>query len=182
MLEKIVGRIQIDILDTKFEPKFERLPMHEVVENFSLLDKCTAPVRIYRPTAQELLDQELLDAYLQWRYENAPDLTYIDELNSLGITAKPRPGLLNLLTRGRSRESALWMGSQRPAWVSRFAFSEASKFFVFYLNDEDDRARVVKFTTKELMQSPRYDYGFWYYRVGSKSAVQYKPIKLKGVS
>lgn len=179
LLGFLVGRTQIDILDTKIEPAFERLPGCEVVESFSLLDKCTAPVRIYRPVAGEQLDYELLDAYCQWRYENAPNLTYIDELNSLGATTKPRPGLLNLQTRGRSRQASLWMSSQRPAWVTRFSFSETQRFFVFYLNDEDDRARVVKFTRKELIEPPREEFGFWYYKVGTRQPEQFKPIKLR---
>lgn len=178
LLRPLVGRVQIDILDSKIEPAFLTLPGSQVVEYFDELPECIAPVRIYRPVAEELADEYLLDSYLQWRYENAPDLTYIDEMNSLGAQTKPKPGLVNLTTRGRSRQAALWMSSQRPAWISRFAFSETNRFYVFRLSDEDDRKRVVRFTTPQLKKVPARKYGFWYYHAGDESAYLFKPMKI----
>lgn len=167
---------RIDILDTKVEPKFEQLPFSEVVENFDDLSKCEALVRIYRPNGKEVNDLELLDQYLQWRYENAPNLTVIDEIGSLGINTKPRMGLQNLLTRGRSRNAALWICSQRPAWVNNFIFTESKRFYVFYLNDEKDRKRVTQFTTPAMEKPAKIEYGFKYYKVGTRSVTEFKGV------
>ncbi|MEM3713472.1 MAG: type IV secretory system conjugative DNA transfer family protein [Nitrososphaeria archaeon] len=178
LLKMLTNSTRIDILDTKIEPAFETIPNAVILESFKDVLNSDANVRIYRPTANEILSPDVLDRYLQYLYDNAPGLVYIDELLSLGAQAKPNPGFLNLLTRGRSRYAACWYASQRPAWVSRFAFSEANKFFIFYLNDEKDRERVVSFTCKDVMRNPRDKHGFWFYQAGERHAIEFRNIKI----
>ncbi len=51
-----------------------------------------------------------------------------------------------ILTTGRSRRLPVYTLSQRPAWLSRFVFSEANFYTLFRLQDKEDRDRVRKFT------------------------------------
>jgi hypothetical protein len=46
------------------------------------------------------------------------------------------------LTQGRSKKCPVITLSQRPAWLDKFAFTEASFVRAFYLADKDDRKRV----------------------------------------
>ncbi|HID28380.1 MAG TPA: hypothetical protein EYP19_00060, partial [Desulfobacterales bacterium] len=110
--------VPIHILDIKGDEALE-LPGAVVIERARVYETVDAPVKVYQPEPNELLNAKVLDEWLRRRYdEGGPSLTYIDELLGLGIQQKPLPGLLALLTRGRSRGTALWATTQRPAWVS----------------------------------------------------------------
>ena len=66
---------------------------------------------------------------------------YFDE----GYMVGKSDALNALLTQGRSKHIPIIILSQRPAWLTRFCFSEASFFQVFSLNDRRDRQRVQEF-------------------------------------
>lgn len=53
-----------------------------------------------------------------------------------------------ILTQGRSKKIPVICCSQRPVWLSRFAFSEASFITAFHLNDIRDQQTVQAFTPK----------------------------------
>lgn len=55
-----------------------------------------------------------------------------------------------LLTQGRSLCIPMIVLSQRPRWVTRFVFSEATYFQVYALNDDDDWRRVAGFVPLPL--------------------------------
>jgi DNA helicase HerA-like ATPase len=53
---------------------------------------------------------------------------YIDEayhIKELGL----EPLLIKFLTQGRSKKISVVVGTQRPAWISKFAFSEPTHVF-----------------------------------------------------
>jgi hypothetical protein len=51
-----------------------------------------------------------------------------------------------LLVTGRSRGIPVYTLTQRPVWVSRYAFSEADYYSLFSLHDKRDRDTVRNFT------------------------------------
>jgi energy-coupling factor transporter ATP-binding protein EcfA2 len=62
---------------------------------------------------------------------------YVDEAYAVqhkGLEAN----LVQLLTQGRSKRISMVCGVQRPAWVSRFVFSEATHVFAFQCGDRRD--------------------------------------------
>lgn len=70
---------------------------------------------------------------------------YIDE----GFMISPKSRAFKaLLTQGRSKHIPIIVLSQRPAWISRFVFSEANFFAVFRLTDDDDVLVVKRFIGK----------------------------------
>ena len=160
--------VPIHILDIKGDEALE-LPGAVVIERARVYETVDAPVKVYQPEPNELLNAKVLDEWLRRRYdEGGPSLTYIDELLGLGIQQKPLPGLLALLTRGRSRGTALWATTQRPAWVSRYVFSEIQHFYIFSLTDLRDRRRVAEFTYPSVIEPLREKHSFFYYRVGGE--------------
>src|SRR5258708_4807089 len=73
------------------------------------------------------VDQHLLAL---WERQNVG--IFIDEAFVVGNS----PALVLCLTQGRSKRIPMILCTQRPVWVTRFAFSEASYIQVFDLNDD----------------------------------------------
>lgn len=100
------------------------------------------------------------------RVYHAENVTlYIDE--GYGVLAEPgaRPGMwLNaIFTRGREKDISAIVSIQRPAWVPLVMLTEADVYFIFRLNNAEDRKKVAGYTGPEVLQPPRDPYGFWVY-------------------
>lgn len=92
-----------------------------------------------------------------WRRGNI--LVYIDEGYMLGAR---NPALNACLTQGRSKHIEMIILSQRPRWMSKFVFSEASYFMVMNLNLEEDRDYVRGYVGgSEINLLPQY-HSLWY--------------------
>jgi hypothetical protein len=97
-----------------------------------------------------------------------------------------------LHTQGRSLCIPMIVCSQRPRWVTRFVFSEASFFQVYALNDDDDWRRVAGFVplplawdsaraagraggtlAASLNPPPYYSY---YYDTNRQALVKFSPV------
>lgn len=93
---------------------------------------------IVHPLPQQL---EQLDAFLWKIHRKGNTGLYFDE----GFMVAKLPSLEAILMQGRSKHIPCFILSQRPAWISRYAFSEASHFVVFHLNDRRDQQKVLEF-------------------------------------
>lgn len=98
-----------------------------------------------------------------WNHENAG--LYIDE----GYLAPDKAWLQNLLAQGRSKKISVTISSQRPFFVPRSVFTEASYLTVFRLNDDDDKARVRAFSPPDMtpkgVDTRLPDFHSWWYSV-----------------
>lgn len=92
-------------------------------------------IYVVRPNVSEpgFLYDTLAKAYNQ---ENIG--IYIDEGFILSQDKRVEGMFENILTQGRSKKIPLIVLVQRPVWVSRFVFSEASFFQLFHLQDKRD--------------------------------------------
>jgi len=92
----------------------------------------------------------------------------------------PNPGRNNafdaVLTQGRSLKVPVIVLSQRPVWMTRFAFSEADFFQIFQLNDHDDEKTVRRFIRQKLDTDTLPDYHSYYYDVGRRSLYNFAPV------
>jgi len=104
-----------------------------------------------------------------WERENAG--IYVDEGYMLGAD----PAFEACLTQGRSKHIPMIVLTQRPAWISRYAFSEADFFQIFHLNDKRDRKTVELFVPADL-DARLPDYYSRYYDVGSNQLVTFSPV------
>ena len=109
-----------------------------------------------------------------WEHENVG--VYIDE----GYMVGQRDKWFNAcLTQGRSKRITMIILSQRPLWMSRFAFSEASFIQVFSLTDADDMKVVQRFMkgdSKGDVTSQLKRYHSFYYDVGENKVVLFSPV------
>lgn len=95
--------------------------------------------------------------WLIWENENAG--LYIDEGYMIGRDNK---AFNALLTQGRSKRIQIITLSQRPAWMSRFVFSEASFFQVYRLNDKRDNETVQAMCGIDITRRLPSYYSHWY--------------------
>lgn len=98
---------------------------------------------------------------------------FIDECFMLGNS----DAFNSILTQGRSKHIPVIMCTQRPVWISRFCFSEASFIQTFDLNDSRDIDTVEGFVPILWdKEPPLKDYQSWYYEIGRNYLVRLEPV------
>lgn len=88
--------------------------------------------------------------------------------------------LRSILTQGRTLHIPVLANTQRPAWVSRFVFSEADYITVFYLTDRDDELKVERFLPRGSLKNRLPDYHFHWYDVKQDHLFRVKPVPSAG--
>lgn len=178
------------VLDTKGEPAFNKLAREG--ESIDFYNSCASFVRawkrkdvanycVVRPAPDEMVDLDYMDSVLLDVYNTRkPCLVYVDEAYQWHINGRAGPGLVGLLTRGRSLGISTLLSTQRPAWISRFCFSEAQKFYVYKLSDFRD----VKTISEHIPDINKYyiakRFYFWYFDNAEdmNKAIFYQPVPL----
>lgn len=167
LLERLENYPRI-IIDTKIEPKFAAMPQSVVLDDWKEAVKISrkkAPPRhiVLRPSIEVASDWESMDALLMSHYREMRGLPiYIDEVYQVHSGGRAGPGLIGLLTRGRSRGITTIMSTQRPLWLSRYALTEAQRFAIFRLIDRQDRKRIGEVTPYPSdAVLPRYYWAYW---------------------
>lgn len=179
------------IFDTKTEPVFlsvargrNTIVVHSRAEMMKALDAKNTRDRahyiIVRPPPSELSDPMSVDAYLESIYHAHTNLfVFIDEAYQLHRNSQAGPGLIGLLTRGRARGLTTLVATQRPAWLSRFALTEANKFYIFRLTDRRDWQRlgeIVPGIPKEGIMLPKHR--FIYHEQGDDRVYRMAPLPM----
>ena len=80
-----------------------------------------------------------------------------------------------MLTQGRSKFIPMIILSQRPVWMSRFVFSEADFYQIFWMNDKRDRKTVEGFIP-DIPSERLPTYHSYYYNVGEDDLIVLKPV------
>lgn len=84
------------------------------------------------------------------------------------------------LTQGRSKSISMIILSQRPVWLSRFVFSEATFFQVFDLTHDKDMDKVREYVRDdsgaEQLDRPLPPFHSFYYDVGHKELDVFGPV------
>jgi len=178
------------IFDTKGEPAFDSIALddEESIVYDSAADflknwpkKSQPDYIIVRPDMHELSDIEALDGVLQAiMHIGKKCLIYIDEAYQFHIQGRAGAGLVGLLTRGRSKGMSVLMSTQRPAWLSRFCFTEAQKFYIYRLTDERDHKIISAYIPGFLQKSVAKKHHFYYYdNSQDESGIKYfKPVQI----
>lgn len=157
------------VLDFKLDDLLNAIP-----ETRELAVTSKAPTRpglyIVHPTpAQERETEDFL-----WRiWERGNTGLYVDE----GYMINPRSEAFQaILTQGRSKRIPVIMLTQRPTWVTRFAFSEADYISLFTLNDRRDVKVVQQFMPMPIEQRLPDAYFSWWYDNARNIKAVLKPV------
>ncbi len=188
-LMKRIEDAPIFIYDTKHEPKFDELPHSIVISNFKNIDEILENAEhdyvIVRPPDAHLADWETLDKYLQYHYAKLQGYpAYIDEATTFhSTTGRPGVGLVNLLSRGRSKGITLLISSQRPKNISLLCITEAQKLYALKMNLTLDRKRIDELVdgfSKLSVAKPHYFY--FMDLLNMEKPVLMSPVKLDEIS
>lgn len=113
-----------------------------------------------------------LEAYLWkiWDRENCG--VFCDE----GFMVGSNDAFDALLTQGRSKRCPMIICTQRPVWLSRYCFSEASFIQCFDLNDGRDIDTIESFMPLEWdEEKPLGPHESFYYEISRNLLVRFKP-------
>lgn len=138
----------IIIYDTKIEPKFSELPHSIIVETpeeiADAVENGEHDYVVVRPGIELLNDPRELDRrFLLHHYHALQGLPcYIDEAYMFHVNSQAGPGLMALMTRGRSKGITTIVSSQRLSRISRFCITEINRAYIFRLQDKKDRVRI----------------------------------------
>lgn len=164
------------IFDTKIEDAFNTIALPDESTEFlesgedflTQWKKRKQPdYLIVRPEAYELADPRLLDELLQEFYGRGKSaFVYIDECYQWHINGQAGAGLTGILTRGRSKKMTTLLSSQRPAWISRFCFTEVQKYYVYRLQDKRDMKSADNYIPNMSSCAIPAKFHFWFYESG----------------
>jgi hypothetical protein len=124
------------VFDFKYDDLLNEIPGRREI---GVTDKIPKKPGLYivHPTPADTDATEAM-MWAIWQREHVG--VYIDE----GYMISPRSAAFQaILTQGRSKSIPVIMLTQRPAWVTRFAFSEADYIQLYQLTDTRD-AKIVK--------------------------------------
>jgi hypothetical protein len=150
-----------------------------VCETFDQLLESETMKNIYVPIPEEQT-QESYERFFKYCYDHQDVTIWIDELMSIAESPLKYPFHLKAIyTRGRSRNTSIWACTQRPMDIPVIAISNSTHFFIFRLQQPQDRKKIVDVTgCTEFEQSPT-GHNFWYFVDGWDEPVMaklnYKP-------
>lgn len=182
--QRSYDRMPWTIVDFKTDKNIAQIPF---LKEIDIHDEPPQEPGLYvvRPLPTEY---EALDKYMMrvWDVENHG--MFLDEGYMIGGGSGRSDAFQAVLTQGRSKNIPLITLSQRPSFLSRFAFSEADFFQVYWLNDVKDRQRVMEFLSGDAEEylpprkmrpdEPRKlpKYHSIYYDVGEDELTPLRPV------
>lgn len=117
-------------------------------------------VYVVRPIPET--DDDAVEQFLWKVWRRGKTGLYFDETYMLPRDGNS-PALRAVLTQGRSLRIPVIALTQRPAWVSRFVFSESEYYSYFHFNDQEDIKTARRWFPPGLVETrlPRYN-SVWY--------------------
>ena len=165
------------ILNPKWTAAYKSLPDSAVLKKF---DSSTI-IRSIEKNRFTILnfeglntDAEYMDdviSYIHGSLENVG--LCADELYTLHTRGQPGKGLIGWLTRGRELKQSFIGMTQRPAWVSRFCYSEADYIVGMDLSLKEDRKRLYECTGSEHFEDRMPPRKWLFYDVASDDIKRY---------
>lgn len=118
-------------------------------------------------------DTDAVDAFLRKMWEQERIGLFVDEGYMIPMHS---PSFQAILTQGRSKQLPVIMLTQRPAWVTRFAFSEADFIQLYQLTDTRDAKVVKQFMPLPIETPLPAPYYSWWWDNGNNHKAILKPV------
>ena len=164
------------ILNAKYDEFLSQLGPHVEWDAKSII-KATKKNRVVVAHPKDFKADELDDVLFELCESRHSISVFIDELMYLHKgNGTAGPGLLGLLTRGRSRKQSFIGCSQRPAYLSNFCYSESEYFGVYKLKLPDDWKKIIAFSGQPKIKAERKPH-FWGWIDGTEDILtEYGPV------
>ena len=142
-----------------------------VISDFEQLDDCEADKIIFNPSYYDQTE-DLFNRFFDWVFLRENTIVWIDEVMGLATAYRMPRALLRIYTQGRSKNVGLWACSQRPAGIPQIILANSDYYFIFNMNNINDRKRIYDMTgIKSMLELPK-GHNFWYYKIGDDHAVK----------
>ena len=139
-----------------------------VTSDFEQLDEIETDKIIYNPLYDDQTE-DLFNRFFDWVFKRENTIVWIDEVMGLATAHRMPRAMLRIYTQGRSKNVGLWACSQRPAGIPAIILANSDHYFIFNLNNINDRKRIYDMTgMKEMLELPQ-GHNFWYYKVGNNA-------------
>lgn len=169
--------IKIDIKNDTYARRMNGEPLwrglvenedFEVVESLDGVKNSTFRKIIYVPPYNEQ-EPEVYDALARYVYEEGNTRLWVDELMLFTDGPLKYPTFLKaIMVSGRSRNSTVLLCTQRPMGIPAICIANSQHFFVFRMNNDQDRKKMADVTGCSKFLEPPPKYAFWYYREGDE--------------
>lgn len=138
-----------------------------VVTDFDMLDGTDTDKIIFVPDYYDQTE-DMFNRFFEWIFARQNTIVWIDELMGVATSYKSPRALNRCYTQGRSKNVGIWACSQRPAGIPAIALSNSDYYFIFNLNNINDRRRLYDMTgMSEFMELPK-GHNFWFYHMGDE--------------
>ncbi len=123
-------------------------------------------------------DQAALDSVLFDICESGREIgVFVDEMLYLSKgNGQAGPGLMALLTRGRSRGQPFIGATQRPANITQYAYTESNFYGVFTLRSPRDWTRLAEYAAHKGLKKQRKPHYWGWYDVNAHQLTEYGPV------
>lgn len=170
------------ILNPKWTAAFNGLPDSNVVDSLDLnkIEKSLEKYRftIVNPQSSQS-SPDVLDALIMWLHESFTDIGLcVDELYAIHKNGIAGEGLIGWLTRGRELRQSFLGLTQRPAWLSKFIFSESDFVGGMSLALEADRKRMYEITGRQQFMEKLPPREWLWYDVEADHLRKFGPVPL----
>lgn len=107
---------------------------------------------------------------------------FVDELMYLHKgNGRAGPGLMGLLTRGRSRHQSFIGCSQRPAFLSQFCYSESEYFGIANIKLRADWAKIIEFSGNPNAKRLRLNHNWGWINIKEDTLTEYGSVPYKPI-
>jgi len=169
------------IFNPKLTSAYKTLPDSHVITKFDsrALD---ASIKRHKFTVLNFSTEnavfEFMDAVLLYLHENYENIGILaDELYTLHTgNARAGDGLIAYLTRGREKRQSFLGLTQRPAWLSKFLFSESDYIGALDLRLPEDRKRLFDMTGQGAFKTDLQSHHWLWYIVATDTITLFGPV------
>jgi energy-coupling factor transporter ATP-binding protein EcfA2 len=176
------------IVDTKYDPSIKQWGMKngvpvKVMRKMIPWQSIKEDI-IIRPDPSWIAEPEDIDWWLgQAFYCRSVPSIFIDEGYMVGATnTRMGEGVTGLWTRGRAFGMRCLIGTQRPAFISKFVITESDVLFIGMLKSEDDRKTLLKCTGLPEVKVEQEANRFLYVRQNGAPVVSLKKLDIAAPS
>ena len=168
------------ILNPKHTKAYDKLPDSVTLKgiDYKKLEKAIREKRfvIINPTTSQAT-ADYMDAFVQYMHESYTHIgLVVDEAYSLHKNGQAGNGLISWLTRGRELKQSYLGLTQRPAWVSKFLFSESDFIGGMTLALEEDRKRMYELTGRYEMRDKLPPREWFWYTLETDTLRKFNPV------
>lgn len=176
----------IVVLDTKGKFSFlGMVPDEDITYFYTLKDLVSSDIKtkkaIYRPNINEL-DYVYYDKFFEWCYNRGNNIVVVDEAAQVCKNAHSYPkSYKDILQRGRELNVGIWSLTQRPSNIAPDIIAQSLHFYIFRLNNINDRKKVSNSAGQDLFLKKVTGYNFLYWRADTDKKPVLRVLDIKRV-